>query len=243
MNVEKLDLLYEGKAKQVFGTSEPDLLWIYYKDSATAFNAQKKAEISGKGELNNQISAHFFNYLSEHGVESHFVKLINKREMLVRKLDIIKVEVTVRNIAAGSLSRRLGVPEAKELDFPVLEYSYKDDALGDPLINSDHAVIMGLATREELARINEISYAVNRLLCTYLRDLGIILVDFKLEFGRYHGEVMLGDEISPDTCRFWDSSTGSRLDKDRFRLDLGGVSEAYREIWRRLSRESNQVTE
>lgn len=239
MDLMKLEKLYEGKAKQVFGTSDPDLLWIYYKDSATAFNAQKKAEIRGKGELNNLISAHFFTYLSNNGVESHFVRLISNREMLAKRLDIIRVEVTVRNIAAGSMTRRLGVPEGTELPFPVLEYSYKDDALGDPLINSDHALAMGLATSEELQRINEISHKVNRILSQYLRDLGIILVDFKLEFGRHQGQVMLGDEISPDTCRFWDIRTGDKLDKDRFRLDLGGLTEAYREIWRRLSHESN----
>ncbi|HSL93921.1 MAG TPA: phosphoribosylaminoimidazolesuccinocarboxamide synthase [Bacillota bacterium] len=240
--MEKLDLLYEGKAKQVYNTTDPDVLWIYYKDSATAFNAQKKAEISGKGELNNLISAHFFGYLRENGVDSHFVKLINPREMLVKRLDIIKVEVTVRNVAAGSMTRRLGVPEGTALSFPILEYSFKDDTLGDPLINTDHALAMGLASREELHRIREISHLVNDILRTYLKGLDIILVDFKLEFGRYQGQIMLGDEISPDTCRFWDSNTGNKLDKDRFRLDLGGLAEAYGEIWNRLTSVSVQLS-
>ena len=240
MDLEKLDLLYEGKAKLVYRTSDPDLLWIHYKDSATAFNAQKRAEISGKGELNNLISAHLFSYLKEKGVESHFVKLINPREMLVKRLEIIKVEVTMRNIAAGSMTRRLGVPEGTELAFPILEYSFKDDALGDPMVNTDHVLVMGLASREELRRIKEISRTVNDILRAHLRELGIILVDFKLEFGRHQGQIMLGDEISPDTCRFWDSNTGNRLDKDRFRLDMGGLTEAYGEIWNRLTGASVQ---
>ena len=241
MNVAKLDLLYEGKAKQVYNTTDPEILWVYYKDSATAFNAQKRAEISGKGELNNLISAHFFDYLRDKGVESHFVKLVSSREMLVRRLDIIKVEVTVRNIAAGSMTRRLAVPEGTELPFPIIEYSYKDDALGDPLINAGHAMAMGLATEAELKHIDELSLGVNEILSAYLKSLGIILVDFKLEFGRHQGKVMLGDEISPDTCRFWDSDTKSKLDKDRFRLDLGGLTEAYRDIWRRLERGAAEV--
>ena len=233
--MDKLEQLYEGKAKQVFRTSDPDTYWVRYKDSATAFNAQKKGEIEDKGILNNLISAHFFTLLKEKGVENHFVEVLSPREMLVKKLEIIKVEVIVRNIAAGSMSKRLGIPEGTILPFPVIEYSYKDDELGDPVINADHARAMGLATTEELATMDRASLKVNEILREYMAGVNVTLVDFKLEFGRYKGQVLLGDEISPDTCRFWDATTGEKLDKDRFRRDLGGVAEAYREILRRLT--------
>lgn len=231
----KLGELYEGKAKKVFKTDDPQTYWVYYKDSATAFNAQKKGEIAGKGVLNNRISAHFFTLLAEQGVPSHFIRAISEREMLVKKLDIIKVEVVVRNIAAGSLSKRLGLPEGTALPFPVLEYYYKDDALGDPLVNEYHIAALNLATPSEMAQISQVSLRVNTILSAYLHKLNLLLVDFKLEFGRHNGEVLLGDEISPDTCRFWDATTLEKLDKDRFRRDLGGVAEAYEEIYHRLT--------
>lgn len=233
--MEKLEQLYEGKAKKVYRTSDPDTYWVYYKDSATAFNAQKKGEIEDKGVMNNLISAHFFTMLKEHGIDNHYIETISPREMLVKKLDIIKVEVVVRNIAAGSLSKRLGIPEGTELPFPVLEHYYKDDELGDPLINSYHIRAMNLATPEEMATIDELSLKVNDILRTYMRGLNVLLVDYKLEFGRHNGSVLLGDEISPDTCRFWDATTLEKMDKDRFRRDLGGVAEAYREILGRLT--------
>jgi len=233
--MEKLEQLYEGKAKKVFRTSEPDTFWVHYKDSATAFNAQKKGEIQEKGVLNNLISAHFFTMLSEQGIENHFIKVISPREMLVKKLEIVKVEVIVRNIAAGSMSKRLGIAEGTVLPAPVLEYSYKDDELGDPLINDYHIQALGLATPEEMRVISDMAFKVNEILSKYMRSLNVLLVDFKLEFGRYNGRIILGDEISPDTCRFWDATTMEKLDKDRFRRDLGGVAEAYREILVRLT--------
>lgn len=235
MNVEKLEQLYEGKAKQVFRTSDPDLYWIYYKDDATAFNAQKRGQITNKGMLNNLISAHFFNYLRQNGIDSHLVEVLNEREQLVKRLEIIPVEVVVRNIAAGSLANRLGIAEGTPMAQTVLEFYYKDDALGDPLINDYHIRAMGWATDAEMATIAEQALRINQLLRTHLAERGVELVDFKLEFGRHNGQVLLGDEISPDTCRFWDMATREKLDKDRFRRDLGGVEEAYLEMYRRLT--------
>ncbi|KAF0196777.1 MAG: phosphoribosylaminoimidazole-succinocarboxamide synthase [Bacillota bacterium] len=233
--MEKLEQLYEGKAKKVYRTNDPSTFWVYYKDSATAFNAQKKGEIEGKGVLNNLISAHFFAVLAEQGIENHFIKVISPCEMLVKKLEIVKVEVIIRNIVAGSMSKRLGVAEGTVLPTPVLEYSYKDDELGDPLINDYHIQALGLATPAEMRTIADMSFRINDILSKYMRGLNVLLVDFKLEFGRCNGRIILGDEISPDTCRFWDATTMEKLDKDRFRRDLGGVAEAYREIFNRLT--------
>lgn len=232
--MEKRKLLYSGKAKEVYATDDPDLCVVYFRDSATAFNAQKKGEIAGKGELNNLISAHFFRLLEAHGVKTHFLSVLTPREMLVRRLEIIKVEVVVRNIAAGSLSQRLGLPEGTQLAQPVLEYYYKDDALGDPLVNDYHIQALGWASRDEMNEIAATALRINDILLPALKASGVLLVDFKLEFGRFAGQVLLGDEISPDTCRFWDATTQEKLDKDRFRRDLGGVAEAYQEIYRRL---------
>ncbi|MBS3947429.1 MAG: phosphoribosylaminoimidazolesuccinocarboxamide synthase [Dethiobacter sp.] len=233
--MNKQHLLYEGKAKKVYATADPDLLVVEYKDDATAFNGQKKGQIVNKGLLNNKISAVFFRLLAEQGVASHFVQELSEREMLVKKLTILKVEVVVRNLAAGSLARRLGLAEGTPLSRPVLEFYYKDDALGDPLINDYHIWVMGLATPEQVGEISKKALQINALLVEYLQTKALILVDFKLEFGLFHGQVLLGDEISPDTCRFWDAKSGEKLDKDRFRRDLGGVSEAYEEVLRRLT--------
>lgn len=233
--VEKRDFLYEGKAKKIYTTDDPDLLWVEFKDDATAFNGQKKGTIVGKGSMNAKISAAFFKRLAEAGIENHFVDLPQDRVMIVKRLQIIPVEVIVRNKAAGSLSQRLGIPEGKELACTVLEFSYKNDELGDPMINDYHALAMELATAEELEYMKKTALAVNDELRSIMAGLGVDLIDFKLEFGRHKGKILLGDEITPDTCRFWDLKTGEKLDKDRFRRDLGGVEEAYSEILRRVT--------
>lgn len=235
---KKLEQLYEGKAKRIFRTSSPDLYLVDYKDDATAFNGAKKGTIQNKGVLNNLISTVFFRLLEEKGIPTHFVEQVSDREMLVKSLDIIKVEVVVRNIAAGSLAKRLGLPEGQVLAAPVLEFYYKDDDLGDPMINDYHIRVLGLASPEQMGRITEIALKVNKILLEYLSDKNIDLVDFKLEFGVHEGAVILGDEISPDTCRFWDKDTHEKLDKDRFRRDLGNVEEAYEEVYRRLTGKS-----
>ncbi|MDK2887496.1 MAG: phosphoribosylaminoimidazole-succinocarboxamide synthase [Thermoanaerobacter sp.] len=232
--MQKGELLYEGKAKKVYRTDDPGVYLVEYKDDATAFNGLKKGVISGKGELNNKISAHFFRLLEEKGIATHFVEQVGEREMLVRALEIIPVEVVVRNIAAGSLARRLGLDEGTALPRPVVEYYYKSDELGDPMINDDHIAVLNLATGEEMSAIKKVALSVNEILRSYLTPRNLELVDFKLEFGRHEGKILLGDEISPDTCRFWDARTKEKLDKDRFRRDLGGVEEAYQEVWRRL---------
>lgn len=232
--IEKREMLYEGKAKKIYKTDDPDLLWVEYKDDATAFNGLKKGTISNKGVLNNLISSHFFELLSQKGVPNHFVKKISDREQIVKKLDIIPVEVIVRNLAAGSISKRVGIEEGVEFDMPVVEYCYKNDELSDPLINDDHIRVLKLAADEQMKQIRSIALKVNEILKEYLKDKCIVLVDFKLEFGMHKGEVMLGDEISPDTCRFWDSKTKEKLDKDRFRRDLGRVEDAYKEVYNRL---------
>lgn len=232
--MQRKELLYEGKAKRVYLTDNPELYLVEYKDDATAFDGKKKGVISGKGELNNKISAHFFRLLETKGIPTHFVEQVGEREMLVRAVEIIPVEVVVRNIAAGSLAKRLGMEEGTELPRPVVEFYYKSDALGDPMVNEDHIGVLGLATSEELVTMKRMALTVNEVLRDYLASRNLLLVDFKLEFGRYRGEVILADEISPDTCRFWDARTKERLDKDRFRRDLGGVEEAYREVWNRL---------
>lgn len=231
----KKEQLYEGKAKKVYRTDNPDLYWIEYKDDATAFNGLKKGTIANKGELNNLISAYFFRLLQENGIESHFVEEKSEREMVVKSLQIIPVEVVVRNIAAGSLAKRLGLEEGTVLACTVVEYYYKSDELGDPLINSDHIRALNLATPEQMAAIKEIALKVNDLLRTHLAERELDLIDFKLEFGLHNGRLLLGDEISPDTCRFWDKNTKEKLDKDRFRRDLGNVEEAYKEVYRRLT--------
>ena len=234
--MQKLEQLYEGKAKKIYRTEDPDVVWIEYKDDATAFNGLKKGTIANKGVLNNKISAVFFELLEQKGIATHFVKLINDREMLVKNVQIIPVEVVVRNIAAGSLAKRLGLEEGTPLKRPVVELYYKDDALGDPLINYYHALAIEIATREQMDLMEEMGLKVNAILQEYLKDKKVILVDFKLEFGLFHNQVILADEISPDTCRFWDADTKEKLDKDRFRRDLGNVEDAYEEILRRLTR-------
>ncbi|MDR3050702.1 MAG: phosphoribosylaminoimidazolesuccinocarboxamide synthase [Oscillospiraceae bacterium] len=228
------DMMYEGKAKQVFATDDPTLAIIHYKDDATAFNGLKKGTIIGKGVVNNLVSNHLFGVLAQHGIESHFVRQLNERDTLVRRVAIVPVEVIVRNIAAGSLSKRIGYPEGTRLRSTVLEYCYKDDELGDPMINDTHIAAMGLATKEEMDQIAALALKVNDILTAYLARLNLSLIDFKLEFGRFEGRIVLADEISPDTCRFWDARTNEKLDKDRFRRDLGDVEEAYQEILRRL---------
>jgi len=231
---QKLEMFYEGKAKKLYSTTDPDLVIAYFKDDATAFNAKKKGTIEDKGVMNNRMSELFFNLLEENGVKTHFVRRLNDREMLCKRLQIIPVETVVRNIVAGSMAKRLGRDEGEALPNPIVEYYYKSDPLDDPLIIAAHAIAFGWATAAELNRIDELALKVNSVLRKFLDDRGVLLVDFKLEFGRHHGEVILGDEICPDTCRFWDKATRQKLDKDRFRRDLGGVEEAYHEMLRRV---------
>ena len=232
--MERRELLYEGKAKQVYRTADPDLLIQHFKDDATAFNAQKRGTIASKGIINNRTSEVFFKLLEEHGVATHFVRRLSDRDMLIRSCDIVKIEVVARNIIAGSLAKRLGRPEGELLSEPVLEHYLKDDALGDPMINDWHIRVLRLATAPELQTINETALKVNAILREFLDARGIVLVDMKLEFGRHQGKMLLADEICPDTCRFWDKATSEKLDKDRFRRDLGGVEEAYQEVARRI---------
>ena len=234
-NVKKLEQLYEGKAKKVFATSDPDLVLVSYKDDATAFNGLKKGTIAGKGVINNKMSNRLMQRLEKSGIPTHFVEELNDRETVVKKVSIVPLEVIVRNIAAGSFSKRYGVEEGTVFDMPTVEFSYKNDELGDPLINEYHAMALKLASKEEIENIKKYAFEVNRLLKQFWNECGVTLVDFKLEFGKLpDGTVVLADEISPDTCRLWDSSTGEKLDKDRFRRDLGGVEDAYAEIMNRL---------
>jgi phosphoribosylaminoimidazole-succinocarboxamide synthase len=226
---------YEGKAKRVYATDDRDKYIVEFKDDATAFDGKKKGTIHDKGILNNRISAHFFEMLEKQGIPTHFEKLLSDREMLVKAVEIIPVEVIVRNIAAGSLAKRLGLEEGTPMKRPVLEFCYKSDELGDPMINHYHIYALELASEEEMKVIEDIALKVNSILVEYLKPRNIELVDFKLEFGRYKGRVILADEISPDTCRFWDADTREKLDKDRFRRDLGNVEEAYREVLKRLT--------
>ncbi|HWQ21190.1 MAG TPA: phosphoribosylaminoimidazolesuccinocarboxamide synthase [Clostridia bacterium] len=228
------ELLYEGKAKRVYRTDDPGEYVIEFKDDATAFNGVKKGTIADKGVMNNEMSSYLFAMLAEAGVANHFIQPLSDREMLVRQVQIIPLEVIVRNIAAGSMSKRLGIAEGTLLAEPVVEFSYKDDALGDPLVNEDHIRALRAATDAEVATLRKLALQVNRLLQERFAAAGITLVDFKLEFGRADGAILLADEISPDTCRFWDSTTGKKLDKDRFRRDLGGVEEGYHEVLGRL---------
>ena len=229
--------LYEGKAKKVFATEDPDLLIVSYKDDATAFNGLKRGTISGKGVINNRMSNALMRLLERQGIPTHFVEELSERETLVRRVEIVPLEVIVRNLSAGSFSKRYGVEEGLVFAEPTVEFSYKNDALGDPLLNDSHALALGLATREELNQIRHYALEINRLLKEFWLSCGVTLVDFKLEFGRpADGSIILADEISPDTCRLWDSATGKKLDKDRFRRDLGGVEDAYREVMARLER-------
>ena len=233
--MEKKEQLYEGKAKKVYATDDPELLIVSYKDDATAFNGLKKGTISGKGIINNRMSNRLMMLLEKKGIPTHFVKELNDRETLVKKVSIVPLEVIVRNIAAGSFSKHYGVEEGVVFDQPTIEFSYKNDALGDPLLNTRHALALKVATEEEIETIKAYSFRVNDLLKAFWKECGVTLVDFKMEFGRLSdGTIVLADEISPDTCRLWDSVTHEKLDKDRFRRDLGGVEEAYAEIMGRL---------
>ena len=233
--MQKLEMIYEGKAKRVYATEDPKLLIVDYKDDATAFNGEKRGTIVGKGVINNQMSNRLMRRLEQAGVPTHFVEELSERETLVRRVEIVPLEVIVRNRSAGSFSKRYGVEEGRDFDAPTIEFSYKNDALGDPLINSSHVIALGLAAPEELELIRRYAFRVNEVLSALWASRGITLVDFKLEFGRLaDGTIVLADEISPDTCRLWDSATGKKLDKDRFRRDLGGVEDAYAEVMRRL---------
>ena len=233
--MQKREQLYEGKAKKVFKTDDPELLIVDYKDDATAFNGLKKGSIAGKGVINNQMSNRLMAKLEKAGVPTHFVQELSPRETLVKRVSIVPLEVIVRNLSAGSFAKRYGVEEGIVFDAPTIEFSYKNDELGDPLLNSYHALALGLATVEEIETIKRYSFQVNDFLKSLWAECGVILVDFKLEFGRLaDGSIVLADEISPDTCRLWDEKTHEKLDKDRFRRDLGGVEDAYAEIMKRL---------
>mgnify|MGYP002643109997 FL=1 len=233
--MEKKEQLYEGKAKKVFATDDPNLVIVSYKDDATAFNGEKKGTIAGKGAINNVMSNHMFQLLEQQGVPTHFVEQLSDRETVVKKVSIVPLEVIVRNISAGSFAKRYGVKEGIVFDEPTFELSYKNDDLGDPLMNEYHAIALGLATREEIELIKSMTFKVNEVMKQYFDTLNVTLVDFKLEFGKTaDGTIVLADEISPDTCRLWDKTTGEKLDKDRFRRDMGGVEEAYQEIMNRV---------
>ena len=233
--MKKLEQLYEGKAKKVFATDDPNVVLVSYKDDATAFNGQKKGTIQGKGVINNRMSNFLMKVLEKDGIPTHYIEELNDRETLVKKVTIVPLEVIVRNVAAGSLAKRVGVPEGTPLREPVLEYCYKDEALGDPMVNEYHIAAMGWADDETMEKIAYYALRINDLLLAYFKGIGVDLIDFKLEFGHTaDGTLVLADEISPDTCRFWDSETHEKLDKDRFRRDMGGVEDAYEEMRRRL---------
>ena len=233
--MQKLEQIYEGKAKKVFRTDDPELFIVDYKDDATAFNGLKKGTIAGKGAINNRMTNNLMRRLEAQGVPTHFVEELSDRETLVKKVSIVPLEVIIRNISAGSFAKRYGVEEGIVFDAPTIEFSYKNDDLGDPLLNEYHALALKLATREEIDLIKKYAFAVNDLLKGFMKEIGIDLVDFKLEFGKTaDGTIVLADEISPDTCRLWDEKTHEKLDKDRFRRDLGGAEEAYEEVMRRL---------
>ena len=233
--MEKKEQLYEGKAKKVFATDDANLVIVDYKDDATAFNGEKKGTIAGKGVINNVMSNHMFQLLEQQGVSTHFVEQLSDRETVVKKVSIVPLEVIIRNISAGSFAKRFGVKEGIVFDEPTIEFSYKNDDLGDPLMNAYHAIALKLATREEIEQIKGMAFKVNEVMKQYFDTLNVTLVDFKLEFGKTaDGTIVLADEISPDTCRLWDKDTGEKLDKDRFRRDMGGVEEAYQEIMKRV---------
>lgn len=234
-NIEKKEQLYEGKAKKVYATNDPDLVIVDYKDDATAFNGEKKGTISGKGVINNRMTNFMFKLLEKEGVPTHLVEEISDRETIVKKVEIVPLEVIVRNVAAGSFSKKLGIAEGTKLKQPTLEFSYKNDDLGDPFINDYYALGLGLATQEEIDAISKYAFMVNNFMVKFFKEKNVDLIDFKIEFGRTSdGTIILADEISPDTCRFWDSTTHEKLDKDRFRRDMGGVEEAYQEMMKRL---------
>ena len=233
--MQKKEQMYEGKAKKVFATDDPNLVIVDYKDDATAFNGEKKGTIVGKGAINNVMSNHMFQLLEQQGVPTHFVEQLSDRETVVKKVSIVPLEVIIRNISAGSFAKRYGVEEGIVFDEPTVEFSYKNDDLGDPLMNAYHAIALKLATREEIEQIKGMAFKVNEVMKQYFDTRNVILVDFKLEFGKTaDGKIVLADEISPDTCRLWDKTTKEKLDKDRFRRDLGGVEEAYQEIMKRV---------
>ena len=233
--MEKKEQLYEGKAKKVFATDDPNCYIVSYKDDATAFNGLKKGTIVGKGVVNNKMSNYLMSLLEKEGIPTHFVKELSDRETLVKKVSIVPLEVIVRNVAAGSFSKRVGCPEGTELKTTILEYCYKDDELGDPMVNDYHILAMGWATREELDTIADYTFRINEFLKAFFKKINVDLIDFKIEFGRTpDGKIILADEISPDTCRFWDSTTHEKLDKDRFRRDLGNVEDAYAEMMKRI---------
>ncbi len=232
--MEKLEMIYEGKAKKVYATEDPDVVIVSYKDDATAFNGEKKGTIIGKGVINNRITNHAFAKIEEAGVPTHLVKELNDRETAVKSVEIVPLEVIIRNVSAGSFSKRLGVPEGIEFKTPTIEFSYKNDDLGDPLINDYFAVALELATWEEIEIIKNYAFKVNDVLKAYFLQADLKLIDFKIEFGRFHGEIILADETSPDTCRLWDVHTNEKMDKDRFRRDLGNVEGAYNEVLSRL---------
>ena len=233
--MQKTEQLYEGKAKKVFATEDPAYCIVSYKDDATAFNGLKKGTIAGKGVVNNRMSNFMFQLLEKNGIKTHYVEELNDRETLVRRVKIVPLEVIVRNKAAGSLSKRLGLPEGTPMKTPVLEFCYKNDDLGDPIVNEYHILAAELATKEEVETISAMALKINELMCEFFRSVNVDLIDFKLEFGRCaDGAIVLADEISPDTCRFWDIHTQEKLDKDRFRRDMGGVEEAYEEMMKRI---------
>lgn len=235
LDMEKKEQLYEGKAKKVFATDDANLVIVDYKDDATAFNGEKKGTITGKGVINNVMSNHMFQLLEQQGVPTHFVEQLSERETLVKKVSIVPLEVIIRNISAGSFAKRFGVEEGIVFDEPTIEFSYKNDELGDPLMNAYHAIALKAATRGEIETIKAMAFKVNEVMKQYFDTLNVILVDFKLEFGKTaDGKIVLADEISPDTCRLWDKTTKEKLDKDRFRRDMGGVEEAYQEIMKRV---------
>ena len=232
--MEKKELLYEGKAKKVYTTEDPDVLIVDYKDDATAFNGLKKGTIVGKGAINNRMTNHIFNKLEADGVPILFIVELSDRETAVKKVEIVPLEVIVRNFSAGSFAKKMGMEEGIKFACPTLEFSYKNDDLGDPFINSYYALALNLATQEEIDAITKYTFKVNEVMREYFDSLGIELIDFKIEFGRYHGQIILADEVSPDTCRLWDKETHEKLDKDRFRRDMGNVEDAYEEVFRRL---------
>lgn len=231
---KKMEQLYEGKAKKVYATDDSDLVIVDYKDDATAFNGEKKGTIVGKGVINNRMTNYIFQEIEKAGVPTHFVREISDRETEVRRVEIVPLEVIIRNVAAGSFSKKLGIEEGTKLLAPTLEFSYKDDALGDPMINDYYAIAIGAATREEIDKITEYAFKVNEFMKAFFLEAGIELIDFKLEFGRFHGQIILADEVSPDTCRLWDVNTREKLDKDRFRRDMGNVEDAYQEVFKRI---------
>ena len=232
--MKKQEQLYEGKAKKVYATDDPDVVIVDYKDDATAFNGEKRGTIVGKGVINNKMTNRVFKLLEAEGVPTHYIEELSDRETAVKKVEIVPLEVIIRNVAAGSFSKRLGVPEGTPFSEPTIEFSYKNDDLGDPLINDHFAVALNLATWEEIDTIKKYAFKVNDVLKAYFLEAGIKIIDFKIEFGRYHGQIILADETSPDTCRLWDVNTNEKLDKDRFRRDLGNVEEAYNEVFHRL---------